>query len=198
MLLPPSQVEMTDIAGGRSALYGLLASFYGGVVEEVQLRLFLMTLIAWSATWLVRRQAGFDGTLSPRIAWAAILVAALAFAAGHLPAAAAIWGLDTGVALRTVLLNGLGGVVFGHFGDRVGRKKMLVVALLMMGVATFAIGLLPTYASIGIAAPILLLVCRLVQGFAAGADAADVAEVATVLLLSMSVSFGFGRWWRAR
>ena len=64
----------------------------------------------------------------------------------------------------------LGGVVFGHFGDRVGRKKMLVVALMMMGIATFAIGLLPTYASIGIAAPILLLVCRLVQGFAVGGE----------------------------
>ncbi len=64
----------------------------------------------------------------------------------------------------------LGGVVFGHFGDRVGRKKMLVVALMMMGIATFAIGLLPTYASIGVAAPILLLVCRLVQGFAVGGE----------------------------
>ena len=64
----------------------------------------------------------------------------------------------------------LGGVVFGHFGDRVGRKKMLVVALMMMGIATFAIGLLPTYATIGVAAPILLLVCRLVQGFAVGGE----------------------------
>ncbi len=64
----------------------------------------------------------------------------------------------------------LGGVVFGHFGDRVGRKKMLVVSLMMMGVATFAIGLLPTYASIGIAAPILLLVCRVLQGFAVGGE----------------------------
>jgi metabolite-proton symporter len=64
----------------------------------------------------------------------------------------------------------LGGVVFGHFGDRVGRKKMLVVALMMMGIATFAIGLLPTYATIGIAAPILLLVCRLAQGFAVGGE----------------------------
>ena len=64
----------------------------------------------------------------------------------------------------------LGGVVFGHFGDRVGRKKMLVVSLMLMGVATFAIGLLPTYATIGIAAPILLLVCRLAQGFAVGGE----------------------------
>jgi metabolite-proton symporter len=64
----------------------------------------------------------------------------------------------------------LGGVVFGHFGDRVGRKKMLVAALMLMGIATFAIGLLPTYATIGVAAPILLLVCRLLQGFAVGGE----------------------------
>ena len=64
----------------------------------------------------------------------------------------------------------LGGIVFGHFGDRVGRKKMLIVALMMMGVATFAIGLLPTYATIGVAAPILLLICRLAQGFAIGGE----------------------------
>ncbi|GIL35171.1 MFS transporter [Phycicoccus sp. DTK01] len=64
----------------------------------------------------------------------------------------------------------LGGVVFGHYGDRVGRKKMLVISLLMMGGATVAIGLLPTYATIGIAAPLLLLLCRLVQGFAVGGE----------------------------
>jgi len=64
----------------------------------------------------------------------------------------------------------LGGIVFGHFGDRVGRKKMLVVALLLMGVATFAIGLLPTYATLGIAAPLLLVFCRLLQGFAVGGE----------------------------
>ncbi len=64
----------------------------------------------------------------------------------------------------------LGGVVFGHFGDRLGRKKMLVTSLMLMGAATFAIGLLPTYATIGVAAPILLLVCRLLQGFAVGGE----------------------------
>ena len=64
----------------------------------------------------------------------------------------------------------IGGLVFGHFGDKVGRKKLLVVALLMMGGATFAIGLLPTYATIGAAAPLLLVLLRLVQGFALGGE----------------------------
>ncbi|MCH1865794.1 MFS transporter [Nocardioides sp. CFH 31398] len=64
----------------------------------------------------------------------------------------------------------LGGVVFGHFGDRVGRKQMLVLSLMLMGGATIAIGLLPTYSTIGIAAPLLLLLCRLIQGFAVGGE----------------------------
>ena len=64
----------------------------------------------------------------------------------------------------------IGGVVFGHYGDRVGRKKMLVVSLMLMGIATVVIGLLPTYATIGVGAPILLLVCRLIQGFAVGGE----------------------------
>ena len=57
----------------------------------------------------------------------------------------------------------LGGVVFGHFGDRVGRKSMLVLTLMIMGVATFLIGLVPTYNQIGIWAPITLLLLRVLQ-----------------------------------
>ncbi|MFJ9173460.1 MFS transporter [Streptomyces sp. NPDC102360] len=64
----------------------------------------------------------------------------------------------------------LGGVVFGHFGDKIGRKKLLVISLLMMGGATFAMGLLPTYASIGVGAPVLLTLLRLIQGFALGGE----------------------------
>ena len=64
----------------------------------------------------------------------------------------------------------IGALVFGHFGDRVGRKKLLVVSLLMMGGATFAIGLLPTYATVGVLAPTLLILLRLVQGFALGGE----------------------------
>jgi metabolite-proton symporter len=64
----------------------------------------------------------------------------------------------------------LGGLVFGHFGDRFGRKTLLVVSLLMMGGATFLIGCLPTYAGAGAAAPLLLTLLRLVQGFALGGE----------------------------
>ncbi|WP_052867315.1 MFS transporter [Streptomyces niger] len=64
----------------------------------------------------------------------------------------------------------VGALVFGHYGDRLGRKKLLVLSLLMMGGATFAIGLLPTHATVGSAAPLLLTLLRLVQGFALGGE----------------------------
>lgn len=64
----------------------------------------------------------------------------------------------------------LGGLVFGHYGDRIGRQKVLVATLLLMGLSTFLIGCLPSHASIGVAAPILLVLLRLIQGFAAGGE----------------------------
>jgi MFS family permease len=64
----------------------------------------------------------------------------------------------------------LGGVVFGHIGDRIGRKKSLVITLVMMGVVTVCIGLLPTYAQIGTAAPVMLILLRVVQGIAVGGE----------------------------
>ena len=64
----------------------------------------------------------------------------------------------------------VGGIVFGHFGDRIGRKQLLMLSLVLMGVATVLIGLLPTYAQIGIWAPIALIALRLVQGFAVGGE----------------------------
>lgn len=68
------------------------------------------------------------------------------------------------------LARPVGGLVFGHFGDRIGRKTMLVWSLVGMGIATFLIGLLPTYEQIGVAAPALLIVLRLLQGFAVGGE----------------------------
>ncbi|MFC9595271.1 MFS transporter [Streptomyces sp. NPDC056944] len=64
----------------------------------------------------------------------------------------------------------LGGIVIGHFGDRIGRKSMLILTLLVMGGSTFLIGCLPSYGTLGIAAPVLLVALRLVQGFAAGGE----------------------------
>lgn len=64
----------------------------------------------------------------------------------------------------------VGGIVFGHFGDRMGRKSMLVTTLMLMGVATFLIGVLPTYDQIGVAAPVLLVLLRFVQGFGVGGE----------------------------
>ena len=64
----------------------------------------------------------------------------------------------------------LGGLLFGHYGDRLGRKSALVITLLMMGVATFCVGLLPTYEQIGFVAPLLLVVLRFVQGIAVGGE----------------------------
>ncbi|MGW5795921.1 MFS transporter [Saccharopolyspora sp. NPDC003752] len=68
------------------------------------------------------------------------------------------------------LARPLGGIIFGHFGDRMGRKGTLVTTLLLMGVATFLIGVLPTHAQIGVAAPFLLALLRAVQGIAVGGE----------------------------
>ena len=64
----------------------------------------------------------------------------------------------------------LGGIVFGHYGDRIGRKRLLMLSLILMGTATVLIGLLPTYGQIGVWAPALLIALRLVQGFAVGGE----------------------------
>src|SRR5687767_10267629 len=84
------------------------------------------------------------------------------------PAAATLLSLATfGVAF---LARPIGSALFGHFGDRIGRKATLVAALLTMGVSTVVIGLLPAYSTIGIAAPVLLALCRFGQGLGLGGE----------------------------
>jgi metabolite-proton symporter len=78
--------------------------------------------------------------------------------------------LAYGTFLVGFVTRPLGGIVFGHFGDRIGRKSMLVITLVIMGVATAAIGFVPTYAQIGIWAPVLLLLLRILQGIGLGGE----------------------------
>jgi metabolite-proton symporter len=99
-------------------------------------------------------------------------VAALVFAKVFFPSAdpatgtlLALASFGVGFAARP-----LGGIIFGHVGDRVSRKAALVSTIIIMGAATVAIGLLPTYESVGILAPILLVVCRLIQGIGLGGE----------------------------
>jgi MHS family shikimate/dehydroshikimate transporter-like MFS transporter len=70
----------------------------------------------------------------------------------------------------TLVVRPVGAAIFGHFGDRCGRKSMLAVSILVMGIGTFLIGLLPTYASVGLWAPLSLVVLRMLQGFAVGGE----------------------------
>src|SRR3990170_1417314 len=101
-------------------------------------------------------------------ATAAVLVFPALFFPTSDPASATLASLATfGIAF---LARPIGSALFGHFGDRVGRKTTLVAALLTMGVSTVAIGLLPTYETIGMAAPLLLAICRFGQGLGLGGE----------------------------
>lgn len=101
-------------------------------------------------------------------ATAAVLVFPKLFFPASDPASATLASLATfGIAF---FARPIGSALFGHFGDRIGRKTTLVAALLTMGLSTVAIGALPTYASIGVAAPLLLAICRFGQGLGLGGE----------------------------
>src|SRR2546427_3908051 len=101
-------------------------------------------------------------------ATAAVLVFPRLFFPASDPASATLASLATFAI--AFLARPIGSALFGHFGDRVGRKVTLVAALLTMGLSTVTIGTLPTYASIGIAAPLLLALCRFGQGLGLGGE----------------------------
>jgi MFS family permease len=126
---------------GTTPRRAAIASFVGGMLEYYDF------FVYGTAAALVLNKLFFTG-LSPALG----TVAAFAtFAVGY-------------------VVRPLGGIVFGHIADRIGRKRSLVATLLVMGVSTVLIGVLPTYATIGAAAPILLLLLRLVQGFGLGGE----------------------------
>ena len=88
-----------------------------------------------------------------------------------------------GAFAAAFLVRPIGGLFFGPLGDRIGRQKVLAITMIMMAIGTFCIGLIPGYNSIGIAAPLLLLLARLVQGFSTGGEyggaATFIAEYST-------------------
>src|ERR1700743_666159 len=101
-------------------------------------------------------------------ATAAVLVFPHLFFPASDPASATLASLATfGIAF---IARPIGSALFGHFGDRIGRKKTLVLALSTMGLSTFVIGALPAYHAIGLAAPLLLALCRFGQGIGLGGE----------------------------
>lgn len=120
LLLQPFMPSPTHPSGGNIELWKrLVACFYGGITEELLLRLFLMTLIAW-IIWKI----AFKGRTPPTagVFWIAIVAAAVLFGVGHLPATADIWPLTTVVVFRTIALNALAGLTFGFFYWRWGLE----------------------------------------------------------------------------
>jgi metabolite-proton symporter len=121
-------------------------------------------------------QVAFASFIGTSIEWYDFFLygtaAALVFGRLFFPEADALTGTLLAFATFSVgfVARPVGGVVFGHYGDRIGRKTMLVLSLLIMGGATFLIGLVPTYAAIGILAPLLLVSLRFLQGFAVGGE----------------------------
>jgi metabolite-proton symporter len=99
-------------------------------------------------------------------------MAALVFNTQFFPGYAPLVGtmIAFGTFAAGFVTRPIGGFIFGHFGDRLGRKRMLVLTMMIMGLSTFAMGLLPTYSQIGVAAPIMLLVLRMLQGIGLGGE----------------------------
>lgn len=106
------------------AWQGFLASFYGGIAEELALRLFLMSCLAWLGSFIIKPA---NGKARGGVLWIANLLAAIAFAAGHLPAAAAVFPvMTTLVVIRIIVLNSLGGIIFGWLYQTRGLESAML------------------------------------------------------------------------
>jgi MFS transporter, MHS family, shikimate and dehydroshikimate transport protein len=122
------------------------------------------------------RRVSFASAIGATLEWYDFFIfgsaAALVFNKLFFPAFDPVAGTIASLASFAIgfIARPVGGIVFGHYGDKIGRKAMLVISLMMMGTVTFVIGLLPTYQSIGLGAPILLTALRFLQGFAVGGE----------------------------
>jgi MFS family permease len=122
------------------------------------------------------RRVAFASAIGTTIEWYDFFIygtaAAVVFAPQFFPQVSELAGRLASFATFAIgfIARPLGGIVMGHFGDRLGRKSMLVWSLMLMGLSTFSIGLLPSYAQIGVWAPVLLIVLRFIQGFALGGE----------------------------
>lgn len=131
------------------------------------------------------RRAGVTAFVGTTIEWFDFYIygSASALVLGKIFFAEASPAVGTLAAFATFwvgfLARPLGGLIFGHFGDKYGRKKALVTTLTMMGGATFCVGLLPGYAQIGAAAPVLLVLLRMIQGVAMGGEWGGAVLIAT-------------------
>ncbi len=125
------------------------------------------------------RKAALGSFVGTAIEWYDFFIygtaAALVLGPQFFPGSSEVAGTLAAFATLAVgfIARPIGGVVMGHFGDRIGRKSMLVVSLLLMGFATVAIGVLPNYAAIGVAAPILLVACGSSRGSASAVSGAE-------------------------
>lgn len=163
-------LEAAQAAGERAARKAALGSFVGAIVDWYDFLLYGIT-----AALVFNSQ--FFPTKDPTIG---TLAAFATFGVGF-------------------LFRPLGGIVFGHFGDHLGRKRMLVLTVGMMGISTMLIGFLPTYKSIGWYAPLGLVILRAVQGFAVGGEwggaallAVESAPKGKKAFYSSGVQVGYG------
>jgi len=119
-----AKADALSLTGAQPAAWkGLLASFYGGIAEEVQLRLFMMSLLAWIGAFIGRSS---EGKPTKAVFWIANILAAVLFGMGHLPTVAMFAPLTALVVFRTLLLNGVGGVIFGWLYQTRGLESAMI------------------------------------------------------------------------
>ena len=140
--LPPSPPAAGNHTSAKDSRRALVSSFLGSTVEYYDFLLYA------AAAGLVFPKLFFSADMDPTLGTILSFV----------------------ILLAGYISRPIGGVLFGHFGDKYGRKNMLFITLMMMGLVSVAIGLMPTYAAIGVAAPLLLVFLRVVQGLAVGGE----------------------------